>query len=150
MTLRNLFLLLVLSLSCGILSAQINNIRLVDYKVVAVNPLTLDVTVRATIQNDTTDFSLPSVTCLAFKQSVPFVSAYATDIDLPHGQSKHKVVVRVDRCDGISLSELVRSALHFDANLYSADVSVEVRWSNGKVEKKSRPNVRLHSNGLMR
>lgn len=128
--------------------AQINNVRLLDYKVVAVNPLTLDVVVKVTAHNDTVDLMLDEVFCVAYKDGAgAFLAARANAIDLPKGTSKHRIKIKVDRAEGVSLKELVESALHFDAGLYSADLRVDLRWPDNRVESKSRQGIRLRDDG---
>ena len=124
---------------CG----QMRNITLMSYEIVSCNVLSEKVTLNITVENDSTEFTIKSITGLVYKNGTPLVSVTTANLYVPQGVSTIGVVCSVSRCSSVSFLKLVQCMLLFDIRDYSADVSAAVQYPSSGILYREQKNVIL-------
>ena len=124
---------------CG----QMRNITLMSYEIVSCNVLSEKVTLNITVENDSTEFTIKSITGLVYKNGAPLVSVTTANLYVPQGVSTIGVVCSVSRCSSVSFLKLVQCMLLFDIRDYSADVSAAVQYPSSGILYREQKNVIL-------
>ena len=124
-------------------SGQMRNITLMSYEIVSFNVLSEKVTLNITVENDSTEFTIKSITGLVYKNRTPLVSVTAANLYVPQGVSTIGVVCSVSRCSSVSFLKLVQCMLLFDIRDYSADVSAAVQYPSSGILYREQKNVIL-------
>ena len=122
---------------------QMRNITLMSYEIVSFNVLSEKVTLNITVENDSTEFTIKSITGLVYKNRTPLVSVTAANLYVPQGVSTIGVVCSVSRCSSVSFLKLVQCMLLFDIRDYSADVSAAVQYPSSGILYREQKNVIL-------
>lgn len=122
---------------------QIRNLTVTSYEIVSCNVLSERITLNLTIKNDSTDFTIKSITGLVYKNGAPLVSVTAANLYVPQGVSTIGVVCSVSRCRSVSFFKLVQCMLLFDILDYSADVSAAVQYPRSGILYREQKNVIL-------
>ena len=122
---------------------QMRNITLMSYEIVSFNVLSEKVTLNITVENDSTEFTIKSITGLVYKNRTPLVSVTAANLYVPQGVSTIGVVCSVSRCSSVSFIKLVQCMLLFDIRDYSADVSAAVQYPSSGILYREQKNVIL-------
>lgn len=122
---------------------QIRNLTLTAYEIVSCNILSEKITLNLTIKNDSTDFTIKSITGLVYKNGAPLVSVTTANLYVPQGVSTIGVVCSVSRCSSVSFIKLVQCMLLFDIRDYSADVSAAIQYPSSGILYREQKNVIL-------
>lgn len=122
---------------------QMRNITLMSYEIVSFNVLSEKVTLNITVENDSTEFTIKSITGLVYKNGVPLVSVTTANLYVPQGVSTIGVVCSVSRCSSVSFIKLVQCMLLFDIRDYSADVSAAIQYPSSGILYREQKNVIL-------
>lgn len=122
---------------------QMRNITLMSYEIVSFNVLLEKVTLNITVENDSTEFTIKSITGLVYKNRTPLVSVTAANLYVPQGVSTIGVVCSVSRCSSVSFIKLVQCMLLFDIRDYSADVSAAIQYPSSGILYREQKNVIL-------
>ena len=122
---------------------QMRNITLMSYEIVSCNVLSEKVTLNITVENDSTEFTIKSITGLVYKNGTPLVSVTTANLYVPQGVSTIGVVCSVSRCSSVSFLKLVQCMLLFDIRDYSADVSAAVQYPSSGILYREQKNVIL-------
>lgn len=124
---------------------QLKNITITSYEIVSYNFFSEKITLNLTINNDSIDFAIKSITGLVYKDRNPFVTVTAANLYLPHGKSTIGVVCSVSRCTSVSFFKLVQCLLTFNIKDYSVDVAAAIQYPQGDIQYKDRKNIVVNS-----
>lgn len=142
-----LFILLVLFLLSSGSKAygQLRNLSVISYDVVSCNVLSGKLTLKLTIRNDSTDFTIRSFSGLVYHDRLPLVHLTAANLFIPHDVSTIGVVCDVSRCTGVSIFRLAQCFIPFNISDYTVDVNVAVQYPAKEIEYKEQKNISMIS-----
>lgn len=122
---------------------QLRNLSVTSYDVVSYNIFTDQLTLKLTIRNDSTDFTLKSFSGLIYQNHQPLIRITAANLFIPHGVSTIGVICNISRCFGVSVIRLAQCFLPFDIYEYTIDVAVAVQYPFAPIEYKKQKNISL-------
>ena len=123
--------------------AQMRYLSMGAYKISSINPITMEGVLSLRVRNDTIAFTMDDVSGTLYKNGEYFMFGTTKNIYIPSGESKVKIYGHVEKYDGISFLEILKSLLSFAIDDYKADISLKVRFSSGEVENKERKGIEL-------
>jgi len=123
---------------------QIRNLTLTSYEIISCNFFSDKITLNLTIKNDSTDFTIKSITGLVYKNGVPLVCVTTANLYVPQGISTIGVVCSVSLCRAVTFLQLVQCMLLFDIHDYSADVSAAIQYPRSRILYREQKNVILN------
>lgn len=122
---------------------QLRDLSLTSYNVVSYNIFTDKLTLKLTIRNDSTDFTIVSLTGLVYQNQHPLAYVTVANLYIPHGVSTIGAVCDISRCTGVSVFRLTQCFFPFDIRDYTVDVSIAVQFPEHKIEFKERKGIAL-------
>ncbi len=144
MRFRHLVLFTLLLICINLNSyGQLRNLSVTSYDVVSYNIFTDQLTLKLTVRNDSTDFTLKSFSGLVYQNRYPLVRITAANLFIPHDVSTIGVVCNISRCFGVTVFRLAQCFLPFDIREYTIDVAVAVQYPFAPIEYKEQKNISL-------
>ena len=129
---------------------QLRNLSVTSYDIIDYNVFTDKLTLKLTIKNDSTDFTIRSFTGLVYQNRQPLVRVTAANLFIPHDVSTIGVVCDISRCRGVSIFRLAQCLLLFNIHDYTVDVSVAIQYPSKAIEYKEQTDISLISRVEMR
>ena len=129
---------------------QLRNLSVTSYDIIDYNVFTDKLTLKLTIKNDSTDFTIRSFTGLVYQNRQPLVRVTAANLFIPHDVSTIGVVCDISRCRGVSIFRLAQCLLLFNIHDYTVDVSVAIQYPSKAIEYKEQKDISLISRVEMR
>lgn len=124
---------------------QLRNITITSYEIVSYNVFNEKMTLNLTVKNDSSDFTIKSITGLVYKDRQPFVTVTAANLYVPHGISTIEVVCSVSRCASVSIFKLVQCLFSFNIKDYSVDVAAAIQYPQCAIQYKEQKNIVVNS-----
>lgn len=122
---------------------QLRNLSVTSYDVVSYNIFTDQLTLKLTVRNDSTGFTLKSFSGLVYQNRHPLVRITAANLFIPKDVSTIGVVCNISRCHGVTVFRLAQCFLPFDIREYTIDVAVAVQYPLAPIEYKEQKNISL-------